>query len=302
MEIKVLLYYKYQAIEDPEKLVEEHRAFCAEHNLKGRILIAKEGINGTCAGAPSDIEKYKKYVHAIPGFEDMWFKENTTDHNPFPKAKVHFKSEIVALKVDGLDPQKGGNHLSPKEYHELIGQDNVVVFDVRNNFEWEVGKFEGAICADIETFRELPKELEKEKYQDMKDKKVLLYCTGGIRCEKATHMFKEKGFKDVSQLNGGIYNYCQEYPNGKYEGTCFVFDDRLQVAWDENGKDVSGNELPDEKIISHCNICQEKCGRIVNDERVGHVFMVCCEKCDEKHDVSRVRYQDERDAKKISTE
>jgi UPF0176 protein len=294
MTTKVLLYYKYAPIKDPQQWVEEHRTFCAEHNLKGRILIAKEGINGTCAGSPDDIEAYKKFVHARPGFEDIWFKENTTDHNPFPKAKVHFKTELVALKVDGLDPEKGGPHLSPEEYHELIGQEDVVIFDVRNKIEWEVGKFEGAITADIETFRELPTELDKKKYQDLKDKKVLLYCTGGIRCEKATHMFKEKGFKDVSQLNGGIYNYCQQYPDGKFKGTCFVFDDRMQVAWNKNGTDITGRDIPSNKIISHCHFCNENSSRIVNDERTGHILVVCCQKCDEKLDVSRVRYQEER--------
>jgi UPF0176 protein len=290
--IKVLLYYKYHQIEDPEQLVEEHRAFCAEHNIKGRILIAKEGINGTCAGSPEDMEKFKTYVRTIPGFEDMWFKENTTDHQPFPKIKVHFKPELVALKVANLDPEKGGLHLSPEQYHELIGQDDVVVFDVRNKIEWEVGKFEGAITTDIKTFRELPDELERKEYEELKNKKILLYCTGGIRCEKATHMFKEKGFTDVNQLNGGIYNYCQQYPDGKFKGTCFVFDDRLQVVWDKNGKDT--NTIPDNKVISYCNICNEKCGRVVNDERIGHAFIVCCQKCDKTHDVSRVRYAKKR--------
>jgi UPF0176 protein len=294
---KVILYYKFHPIENPEQFTNDHRGFCQKHNLVGRILIAKEGINGTCAGLPEDIEAYKQYVHAQQGFEDMWFKEHAVDKLPLKKLKVQLKPEIVALRKD-VDMSKTAAYLSPKEFHEMVEKsfddDSIVVLDGRNEIEARIGRFKNAVVPKIRFFRELKEEIKKEDYDKLKGKKVLMYCTGGIRCEKASALLKEEGFREVYQLHGGIYNYLQHYPNGYFEGTCFVFDDRMQITIDGDEAE-DGNKAPENKIISKCEFCNKKSNRIVNDEREAIRYLrVCCAECDQKMDMSRVRYDSER--------
>src|SRR3989338_1622775 len=219
MEIKqpfqVLLFYKYVKLTDPAALVAEMKAFCEEHRLLGRILIAEEGINGTCAGTREATEAYKQYMQQKTEFNDLWFKEQTISHIPFKKLQIRVRKEIVALGVEGLDPFEGGIHLKPAEVNKLVDEgkkdNSVVFFDVRNEVEAKVGRFENAVTPKIEFFRELPSVVDQ--YEELKDKKVILYCTGGIRCEKASALFKKKGFKNVYQIEGGIYNYCNQYPD-----------------------------------------------------------------------------------------
>lgn len=291
---KILLYYKYQKIKDLATFVQEQKEFCQKHNLSGRILIAEEGINGTCAGTPEATEAYMAYMHRLPGFEDLWFKIHNSDHIPFKKLEVRARKEIVALKIADLNPQKGGKHIEPEEVNTLWEQGqkdgSVVFFDVRNEIEAKIGKFKNAVTPKIEFFRELPTVIDN--YQELKDKKVVLYCTGGIRCEKASALFKKKGFKEVYQINGGIYNYCKQFPDKYFDGTCFVFDDRMQVGFEKGNFIEQQEEVPDAKIISHCDFCKKKSRRVVNDERNnGHHLVVCCEACDTELDISRVRFK-----------
>ncbi len=305
---RVLLYYKFHPIENPEQFTSEHREFCQKHRLVGRILIGKEGINGTCAGLPKDIEAYKRYVHSKKGFEDLWFKEHAVDKLPLQKLKVQFKPEIVALGTE-VDMGKTGKFLSPEEFHQMVGQslhdDSIVIMDGRNEIEARVGKFKNAIVPKVRFFRELKGEIKKKEYEPLKSKKILTYCTGGIRCEKATALLKEEGFADVYQLHGGIYNYLKRYPNGHFDGTCFVFDDRMQIAIDGD-EAVEGKDIPEHKVISHCEFCSKKSNRIINDERESIRYLrICCVECDKKHDVSRIRFGNERKdeaLKGISTE
>ncbi len=286
---KVELYYKYRPVENPEKFTKEHREFCEKHNLVGRIIIAKEGINGTCAGTFEEVQAYMDYVHSLEGFEDLWFKEQEIDFLPFNKLKISLRDEIVCTRF-GVDLSRRGKYLSPEEFNEFFEKsktdDSIVFFDVRNEIESKVGRFRNAIAPKIKFFRELKNELKK--YEHLKSKKVVLYCTGGIRCEKASSLFLQEGFKDVYQLEGGIYNYLRKFPNGSFDGTCFVFDDRMQVVCDENGNAVC--PIPEERIISHCDFCGKQSARVVNDERQSErCLVVCCEECDGKFDVSRVR-------------
>lgn len=290
---RVILYYKYQKIENPELFVAKQKEFCEKHNLLGRILIAEEGINGTCAGTIEATEAYMQHMHQIFGFEDLWFKIHEIDHIPFKKLQIRLRKEIVALKVDDIDPKNGGKHIDPKEVNKLWEQGekdgSVVFFDVRNEVETKIGRFKNAIAPKIEFFRELPKVIDN--YKDLKNKKVVLYCTGGIRCEKASALFKKKGFKDIYQINGGIYNYCKQFPDKYFEGTCFVFDDRMQIGFEE-GIIEQEQEVPEKKIISSCDFCGIKTKRVVNDERNnGHHLVVCCKDCDVKLDISRIRYK-----------
>ena len=294
----VLLYYKFHPIKNPEQWTKEHREFCEKHKLVGRILIGSEGINGTCAGLPKDIEAYKTYVHSLPGFEDMWFKEHGVDALPLPNLKVKYRKEIVALGAE-VDMGKTAEYLTPEQFHMMVEaaqhDDSIVILDGRNEIEGRVGKFRNAVVPPIRFFREFKDEMKKEKYNVIKDKKVLMYCTGGIRCEKASAVLKEEGFKHVYQLHGGIYNYLQKFPNGFFEGSCFVFDDRMQILFQENGEVIEGSKAPAEKVISHCDFCDKKSNRAVNDERKERRYLViCCEECDKVHDVSRIRFGKER--------
>ncbi len=290
----VLLFYKYTKLTDSAALVAEMKVFCEQHNLLGRILIAEEGINGTCAGTPEATEAYKKYMQEKQEFNDLWFKEQNISHIPFKKLQIRARKEIVALGVEDLDPEDGGIHLKPAEVNKMVDEgkkdNSVVFFDVRNEVEAKVGKFENAVTPKIEFFRELPSVIDQ--YEDLKDRKVILYCTGGIRCEKASALFKKKGFKNIYQIEGGIYNYCNQFPDGHFKGTCFVFDDRMQIGFEEGLQVKEEQEVPDEKIISHCDFCNVKTKRVVNDERNnGHHLVICCETCDKELDISRIRFK-----------
>ena len=299
--MRVLLFYKYASIANTQKFCEDLRLFCKSHNLLGRVLIASEGINGTCAGKPDDTEAFKKYMRSQSGFEDIWFKEQSIDHQPFPRLAIRVRPELVTLRQKKLDPHKGGKHLEPKEVNELVAQkpNDVVFFDARNEIESRIGKFQNAITPNIRTFRDLPNILPKILSQNkkLKDKHVIMYCTGGIRCEKASALLKKEGFKHVYQINGGIYNYCQQYPNGLFEGTCFVFDDRMQIGWGNDNAVKLEEEMPKEKIISRCEYCDTKTARVINDERfLERTLRVCCVACDKAHDISRMRTKPEHDA------
>ncbi len=296
MTYTILLYYKFVPIANTNELVEEMKLFCQKHNLLGRIIIAPEGINGTLGGKPSDIKAYKTYMHAKHEFNDLWFKEQTFDENPFPKLKIRARSELCTLRAGKIDVTKTARHLEPSQVNEFVQthKDDVVFFDARNTYESKIGKFKDAICPDIKTFYELPNKIPE--YADkLKNKKVIMYCTGGVRCETASVLLKNAGVKDIYQINGGIYNYCSQYPNGLFEGACFVFDDRMEVSWNKDGKPIPVSEMNEEQIISHCEFCGIKTARVVNDERyLERVATVCCESCDTKLDVSRMRTKEER--------
>ena len=188
----VLLYYYFVEIDDPEKLASQQRFLCQKHALKGRILIAPEGINGTIAGSKEATQAYQEAMHSDPRFESMEFKISQHDGMPFQKLMVKTRPEIVTLAAEmPLDTeQDGGTHLSTEEWKRMIEEDeDVVLFDTRNRYESDIGRFKGAVCPNTEHFRDLPEVLPN--YDQYKDKKFLMYCTGGIRCEKATVLFKK---------------------------------------------------------------------------------------------------------------
>lgn len=289
-EFVVLLYYKYIKIENPTELVTTQKEFCEKNNLLGRILIGEEGMNGTVAGTKQATDAYINYMHSLPAFTDLWFKAQAVSHVPFKKLQIRARNEVVALKGGEFSTGETGTYLEPSEVNTMVkNQKDVVFFDVRNKIEAKVGHFEDAVQPNIEFFRELPEVIDQ--YENLKDKKVVLYCTGGIRCEKASVLFKKKGFKQVYQIKGGIYNYCNQFPNGHFKGTCFVFDDRMQIGFQKDAV-LEQDEIPEEKIISQCDFCGTKTRRVVNDERNnGHHLVVCCEGCDKQLDISRVRFK-----------
>jgi UPF0176 protein len=224
----VILFYKYIAIADPESFAADQRALCAGLGLKGRLLIATEGINGTFAGPRDAIEAYKAALRADQRFTDIEFKTSEGDVHTFPKLAVKVRPEIVTLGAGVPLAPDLDNHLSPAEWKRMIEEDpDIVLVDVRNRYESAAGKFENAVACDIENFRDLPGYLES--LAELKERKVLMYCTGGIRCEKASALFRSKGFQNVFQLHGGIVTYQEQFGNEHWLGECFVFDQRMTV-------------------------------------------------------------------------
>jgi UPF0176 protein len=247
----VILFYKYVAISAPEEFAATQRALCSALGLKGRLLIATEGVNGTLAGTEDAIEKYVADLKSDARFADIEIKVSAGDANTFPRLMIKVRSEIVTLNGGALAPDHD-NQLSPADWKRVLEEEpDAVVVDVRNRYESAVGKFENAIACDIGNFRELPDYVER--LADLKDKKVLMYCTGGIRCEKASALFRSKGFKNVFQLHGGIVTYQEQFGNKHWLGECFVFDQRMTVRVEENlvqiGKcDHTG--LPTNRIVN----------------------------------------------------
>ena len=232
-DIIITSFYKFVSLPDYETMREPILTQMREIGIKGTIIIALEGINGGFAGAREQMNIFYQYMHSDSRFADLNFKETLDDKNPFDKAKVKLRKEIVTMGVEqvSVDPIKNLNtYLDPQEWHELIQDPDVILLDTRNDYEFELGTFKNAINPDIDNFREFP-EYVKQQLSDKKDKKIAMFCTGGIRCEKTTAFMKEQGFEQVYQLHDGILNYLAAIPKNEslWEGACFVFDDRVAV-------------------------------------------------------------------------
>lgn len=266
----VAAFYKYVDIAKPEKFRKEHLEFCNSLAIKGRILVAEEGINGSVSGTREQIEEYKNNLRKNIIFSDIVFKEDECLMHPFKKMVVKVKKEIVNFGQD-VDLNKTGKHLSPEEFLNLYNSgEDVLILDARNEYESRVGKFAGAITPKIKTFRDFPKVIEELK--DKKDKKIIMYCTGGIRCEKASAYMIQQGFSDVSQLEGGILNFGKNFPNTIWEGKCFVFDKRLISSVNEDEKD---------RPITNCEVCQVECDLYKNCANNScDKFCIICIECE----------------------
>ncbi|AVQ97956.1 oxygen-dependent tRNA uridine(34) hydroxylase TrhO [Oceanobacillus sp. M65] len=278
---QVLLYYQYVPIDDPESFATEHLQFCKELELKGRILVAAEGINGTVSGTIEQTEKYMEAMHNDPRFADMVFKIDEHDGHAFKKMHVRPREEIVSLRLeDDINPlETTGNYLSPKEFFEAMQEEDTVVIDARNDYEYDLGHFRGAIRPEIETFRELPDWIKENKEQ-FKDKKVLTYCTGGIRCEKFSGWLLEEGFEDVSQLHGGIVSYGKdpEVQGELWDGQCYVFDNRISVPINQKEHVVVGVDYFDgQPCERYVNCANPECNQqILCSEENEHKYMRGC--------------------------
>lgn len=273
---QILLYYKYTTIEDPEAFALEHDAFCRSLGLLGRIIVAKEGINGTVSGVKSATETYMKAMHKDARFADMVFKIDDSTGHAFKKLFVRPKSEIVHLKLeDDVNPSElTGQRLSPQAFHNMLMQEDVVVIDGRNDYEYELGHFRNAIRPDVKAFREFPDWIEAHK-DELTGKTVLTYCTGGIRCEKLSGYLLRQGIENVYQLDGGIVTYGKD-PNVRghlFDGKCYVFDERISVQVNHTDEDV---------VIGKCEHCGEPTDRYINCGYLDcHQQHLCCEACDE---------------------
>ena len=284
-----LLYYCYSRIEDPELFREQHHYRCLELNLKGRIIVASEGLNGTVSGLRADCEQYMKDVQSDPRFGHVEFKVEVVPDHTFTKLHVRVKPEIVHASLTHIDPTKRtGAYVEPEEFRKILKEqpEDTVILDVRSNYEHEVGRFKNALTLDIENFRDFPEKVKE--LESLKDKKVITYCTGGIKCEKASAYLLEQGFKDVHQLHGGIIKYGIEAEGEDFEGKCYVFDNRI----------VKDLNKVNPTIVSRCYVTGVPSDRMVNcanphcnkhipmSEEGALVYNGCCsEECTKNPDV-----------------
>lgn len=251
---KILLYYKFTPIQDPEAVKLWQKTLCDSLNLQGRILVSRHGLNGTVGGDMDNLKKYIKATKQYPNFKGIVFKWSDGGRESFPRMSVKHRRELVGFQnsdaefeVDENGVIGGGQHIKPKELHELVEKygDDVVFFDGRNAHEAAIGKFKDAVVPNTNTSRDFIAELESDKYNDIKDKKVVTYCTGGIRCEVISAMMKKRGFKEVYQIDGGIVKYGESYgDDGLWEGSLRVFDDRMTVDFSDHAKTIG--------ICTHC--------------------------------------------------
>ena len=230
--IIVAALYKFAKLPDYREMQSGLLEFCVAQGLKGTILLAAEGINGTVAGSREGIDALISYLRSDARFADLEHKESNAEAMPFYRMKIRLKKEIVTLGIPGIDPNnKVGTYVPPEEWNALISDPDVVLIDTRNGYEFDIGTFRGAVDPHTTTFREFPAYVSKN-LDPAKHRKVAMFCTGGIRCEKATSYMLEQGFEEVYHLQGGILKYLEKIPAEKslWEGECFVFDQRVAVG------------------------------------------------------------------------
>ena len=282
---RVLLYYQYVPIEDGETFAQKHLADCKELGLKGRILVADEGINGTVSGTIEQTNAYMELMKNDPRFSSTIFKIDEAEQNAFKKMHVRYRPELVNLSLeDDVNPlELTGAYLDPKEFREAMLDENTVVIDARNDYEFDLGHFRGAIRPEIRSFRELPQWIRDNKEQFM-EKRVLTYCTGGIRCEKFSGWLVREGFKDVGQLHGGIATYGKdpEVQGDLWDGQMYVFDSRIAVPINQKEHVIVGRDWfdgsPCERYI---NCGNPECNRqmLASKENEAKYLGACSHEC-----------------------
>lgn len=275
---KVILYYGFTPLHDPDAILLWQRTLCEGLGLRGRILISTHGINGTLGGDMSALKKYVKQTKQYPGFKHIDFKWSDGTGHDFPRLRVRVRDEVVSfgapgeLAVDEHGVVGGGVHLKPAEVNQLVEErgDEVVFFDGRNAFEAKIGKFRNAIVPDVKTTRDFVGELESGKYDYLKDRPIVTYCTGGIRCEVLSSVMKSRGFSEVYQIEGGIVRYGEAFADrGLWEGSLYVFDSRMN------------HEFSDEaKVIGLCERCEEPTSKFYNCANLAcRKLILLCDTC-----------------------
>lgn len=279
----VCALYKFVALENYQSIRQPLLDFMKAHEVCGTLLLAHEGINGTVSASRENIDALLAWLEQQPGLDSIVVKESTTPEKPFKRTKVKLKKEIVTMGVEDIDPRKVvGTYVEPKDWNDLINDPDVLLVDTRNDYEYAVGTFEHAVNPNTESFREFP-DYVKDNLSPKKHKKVAMFCTGGIRCEKSTAFMKQQGFDEVYHLKGGILKYLEEVPKEEttWKGECFVFDDRVTV--DHDLKPGSYDQ---------CNACRMP---ITDDEQQSDKFEqgVSCPHCfDNTSSEQKARYQE----------
>ncbi|MCF8538718.1 MAG: rhodanese-related sulfurtransferase [Candidatus Nanopelagicales bacterium] len=275
---KILLFYVFLPLPDPTAIALWQRELCERLGLRGRIISAPQGLNGTVGGDIESLLSYIKATKSYPGMRGIDFKWSEGHRDHFPRLSVKVRSEVVAfgipeeIKVTPEGVVGGGTHLKPKELHELFESrpDEVVFFDGRNAFESKIGRFKNAIVPNTNTTHDFIQEIESGKYDHLKDSPIVTYCTGGIRCEILTAAMKNRGFTDVYQLDGGIVRYGEEYGNhGLWEGSLYVFDKRMTVDFEK-----------DTPPIGQCEYCEAPTNNFYNcNDLVCRTLTLMCDTC-----------------------
>ena len=282
---RVLLYYHYTNIENPDEIREDHLIFCKEIGLLGRVFISKEGINGTVSGTVEQTDLYMDVLKNHPLFQGIDFKIDESETHVFKKMHVRVKNELVNFSLeDDINPLEiTGRHIEPREFYQRLSDPDTIVIDARNDYEYDVGHFRGAIKPEIGTFRELPQWIRENKHL-LSGKKIMTYCTGGVRCEKFSGWLKKEGFNDVGQLNGGIVTYGKDsIAKGQlWDGNCYVFDSRISVPINRVEHVIVGKDYfdgtPCERYINCANPeCNKQIIASVENE---HKYLgACSEEC-----------------------
>lgn len=275
---KIVLFYRFTPLADPEAIRLWQQTLAASNNLTGRILISEHGINATVGGDIADVKRYVRGTRSYAPFKDADIKWSDGTGDDFPRLSVKVRPEIVTfgapdeLKVDADGVVGGGVHLSPDELHELVEQrgDDVVFFDGRNKFEAEIGRFRNAVVPDVATTRDFLSELDSGRYDHLKTKPVVTYCTGGVRCEVLSALMRNRGFEEVYQIDGGIVRYGEAYGDeGLWDGSLYVFDKRMNLQF-------SGIAV----TLGTCTLCQEPTSRYRNyPDTGGRELVLVCESC-----------------------
>nr|WP_169810142.1 rhodanese-related sulfurtransferase [Paenibacillus antarcticus] len=274
---QILLFYKFVEITNSEKEAVNHLAYCKSLGVKGRILIADEGINGTISGTIEQTEAYMREMHSNPLYSDMEFKIDPAEEHAFRKIFVRHRKELVTLEYKNpINPAvTSGKRLDPIQFHEYLQRDDVIVVDGRNDYEYDLGHFRNAIKPEVETFKEFPDWIN-ENLSEFKDRPILTYCTGGIRCEKLTSVLLDQGFTDVYQLDGGIVTYGKdpEVEGKLFDGKCYVFDERMSVTINHTDEDT---------LITACKHCHKPSAHYINcTNNDCDAQYICCEDCEEE--------------------
>jgi UPF0176 protein len=280
---KIILFYRFTPIADPQAVLLWQRTLCEHLEIKGRILISRDGINATLGGAMTSLTSYVRRTREYPGFKDIevtWSEGTGAD---FPRLRVRVRDEIVSfgapgeLVVDRDGVVGGGVRLSPQQVHELVERrDDVVFFDARNAFEARIGRFKDAVVPDVRTTRDFVGQLESGQFDYLKDRPIVTYCTGGIRCEVLTAVMKRRGFREVYQLHGGIVSYGEAFADeGLWEGSLYLFDARMNHEFSERVK-----------VIGTCERCHGPTSRYYNCANLAcRRLILLCDTCS-AHNVS----------------
>ena len=267
----LILFYKYVDLEYPAQIMKWQKQIASDLNLKGRVILAHEGINGILSGAEANIDAYIAHMNEHALFKGIDYKRTSGAEGYHPRLRVVVKDEIVHFGVDTkkITARMGGVHLKPEQTHALLQNKpgNLIILDTRNNYESKIGTFKDAVIPDITNFRELPEYLDKNVEQ-FKDKKVLMFCTGGVRCERATAYLKEKQVaEEVYQIEGGIERYVEKFPDGFFRGKNYVFDGRVAVRINND-------------VLSNCELCNVACDEYNNCRNAScNKQYIACESC-----------------------
>ena len=278
---KVILFYKFIEINSPIEIMNSQRLICSDLGLKGRVLLSNHGINGTLGGSKKSLDKYIELNNDDPVLKDIWYKWSDGDTEVFPKLSIKVRDEIITfgakdeIKVDAHGVIGAATHINADDLHALIKEkgDQVVFFDGRNSYESAIGRFQGAVLPSVSKTKEFLEEIKDPKYNHLKDKIIITYCTGGIRCEILGTLLINRGFKHVYQLDGGIVSYCEKYGDeGLWEGSLYVFDRRMTIDYSANTKK-----------LGTCTFCKSKTNRYINcANKVCNLLFLSCEDCSDK--------------------